>query len=563
MLNNGLLIIIGIVATAILGVFADWLLKRLLPEHLNLKRAIVVVTVIGALIFFIALPLLLEPDPVEFTGRIIDDNTGLPIGTARVLLDLQNNTSIVDTDSTGVYRLMVNFSDENISGRLRVEADDYENYNLYITLLSENPTIEEIRLKPLGKTIVTPDPATDTIQETMEGKVVTVFGRFPSNEANYFAKAIKPFEEKTGIDVQLESSDDFIDDLVLGRVEAGKPPDVAALFYPGTMQKLAEMGKLIPLPSEIISQIDENYAPSWKELGSFNGETYGVFYGVSIKSLVWYPKEPFKQAGYTHPTTWDELISLSDQMIADGNTPWCIGLESGGATGWVATDWIEDILLRTVDPHVYDQWVNHEIPFNDSRVKNAFEMMGQIWLDPNYVSGGASVILNTNFGDASTPMFDDPPSCWLHRQGNWITEFYPEDVKTNLDNYVGVFVLPSIHSDKGTPLIGGGNQFVMFNDRPEVRTFMQYLTTGESGDAWARSGGALFPHKDQNLDAYPTELERNIAKILMSSETIRFDGSDLMPSEVGTNTFWKGTIDYIGGKDVDTILDNIEASWPK
>lgn len=219
-------------------------------------------------------------------------------------------------------------------------------------------------------------------------------------------------------------------------------------------------------------------------------------------------------------------------------------------------------MLRTAGPEVYDQWVNHEIAFNDAAVKTAVETMGEIFLNPEYVLGGTTNILTVSFGDGPLPMFEDPPQCWLHRQGNFITGFFPEDIQADLEANVGVFGLPAINPEFGIPALGGGDQFVMFQDRPEIQAFMEYLTTGESGDSWARAGGALFPHQDQDLDAYPTSLERAQADLLLNAIVFRFDASDLMPGEVGAGTFWSGMVDYISGVDIDSVLAAIEGSWP-
>jgi alpha-glucoside transport system substrate-binding protein len=399
-------------------------------------------------------------------------------------------------------------------------------------------------------------------EEAPEGNLVSVFGAFRDEEAYRFEESMKPFEDRTGIDVQYEFSSEF-ETLIFVRVEGGNPPDVAALPQPGLMKNFASKGALKPLWPGILDKIGTNYAPVWKDLGAHEGTPYGVFHRVNVKSLVWYPKKAWKDAGYPIPKTWDELAGLMDRMVRDGGVPWTIGIESGGATGWVATDWVEDIMLRTAGPEVYDQWVNHEIPFNDPRVKRACEMMGEIWLNTKYVYGGPTYILTTFFGDAPNPLFEDPPQAWMHRQGNFIAGFFPEGVQANLDEEVAIFGLPAIDPKWGTPVLGGGDQFVVFNDRPEVRSFMEYLTTGESGKAWAQAGGALFPHKDQDLGWYPTEIARVQAKLLLEAEVFRFDASDLMPAEVGAGTFWTGMVDYISGVPLDKVLDTIEKSWPE
>lgn len=401
-----------------------------------------------------------------------------------------------------------------------------------------------------------------TLTVSAEQQVVKILGPFGKQEEANFNKCIEEFEKATGIDVQYESASNF-DTLINVLVESGDTPDIASIPQPGVMYRFAKTEKLVPLWPEILEMIDNNYAPIWKELGSYDGKAYGVFHRVNVKSLVWYAKPAFEEAGYTIPTTWDELLALSDQMVQDGVTPWCIGIESGSATGWPATDWMEDIMLRTAGPQVYDQWVNHDIPFNDPAVKHAAEVMMQIWGNPDYVLGGTTGIVTTNFGDSPKSMFEDLPACMMHRQGNFIPGFFPQEVQDDIENRVGVFGLPSIDPQWGTPVLGGGDQFVMFNDRPEVRQFMEFLTTWKAGEAWAKAGGALFAYKDQDLSAYPNSLARIQAELLLNADVFRFDASDMMPASVGNGTFWTGMADLVNGQPVDDVLKAIDDSWPK
>ena len=401
-----------------------------------------------------------------------------------------------------------------------------------------------------------------SLSASAQEKVVKILGPFGKQEEARFNECIAAFEKETGIDVQYESASNF-DTLINVRVESGDTPDVTAVPQPGLMKRFASTNKLVPLWPEIIAKIDQNYAPIWKELGSHDGKVYGVFHRVNLKSLVWYSKQAFDEAGYQIPKTWDELLALSQQMVDDGATPWCIGIESGSGTGWPATDWMEDIMLRTAGPKVYDQWVNHDIPFNDPAVKKAAEIMMNIWGNPDFVFGGTTGIVTTNFGDSPKAMFEDVPSCMMHRQGNFITGFFPEDVQADLENRVGVFGLPSIDTQWGTPVLGGGDQFVMFNDRPEVRQFMEYLTTWKAGESWAKAGGALFPYKDQDVSVYPDSLTRIQAELLLNAEVFRFDASDMMPASVGNGSFWKGMVDLVNGSGLDEVLKAIDDSWPK
>lgn len=391
---------------------------------------------------------------------------------------------------------------------------------------------------------------------------VQVFGAFRDQEALRFEEAMIPFEEREGVDVVYQPSSEYETQIIV-QVEANNPPDVTALPQPGLMRNFAERGVLVPLPGEVIARIEANYTPAWKDLGSFEGEVYGVFHRVNAKSFVWYNKPEFEARGYRVPGDWGELIALMDRMVRDGVVPWSVGIESGAATGWAATDWMEDVMLRTAGPEVYDQWVNHEIPFNHPAVREAADYMLQIWGNPDYVLGGAMSIATTNFGDAVLPLFEDPPQAMMHRQGNFIIGFMQDFVQDNVEEMVGVFALPEINPRWGTPVLGGGDQFAMFYDRPEIAAFLEYLTTWESCASWAQAGGALFPHQDQNFDDYGSVIEADLARILVNAEVFRFDASDLMPAEVGAGTFWTGMTDAVTGVPIEEVLDMIEESWPR
>ncbi len=398
----------------------------------------------------------------------------------------------------------------------------------------------------------------------LAGKTITVGGAFVDTEAAAFAEAVKPFEDATGAKVVYSGDKSFEQNLNV-QVQAGNPPDVALLPQPGGMKNYASQGKLFPLPDDIVASIDANYGPGWKEVGTADdGKTYGVFHRVNLKGLVFYPKAVWDAKGYTVPTTWDEMKTLQDKMVADGTPPWCIGIESGAATGWPVTDWVEEIMLRTVGADGYDKWVAGTTPFTDPTVKNAFQMMMDIFGDPKLVYGGPQYIVQTNFGEAPKAAFDDPPKCLLTNQGNFITDFFPDAVKADLDNQVGVFNLPAIDPAIGTPAEVGGDQAVAFADRPEIWAFLKYLSTPEAGVSWQKSGGALFPYKTQDVTLYSSALSQAWAKSIVDAAFVRFDGGDAMPAAVGSGTFWSESVKLINGsQDIDTTLKNIQASWPK
>ena len=400
----------------------------------------------------------------------------------------------------------------------------------------------------------------DNAQQDGQG-TVTVMGVIVGEQQEKLEAALAPFEQETGIDVIYEGTAAFAT-LLPVRVDSGNAPDVAMFPQPGLMADFAREGSLIPI-SDFIDEatLTETYSQDWIDLATVDGQAFGLWYRAFVKSLVWYSPAAFEAAGYETPETWDEMMALTEQIVADGNTPWCLGIENGDATGWVGTDWVEDILLRTAGPDAYDQWITHEIPFNAPEVKAAFERFGGIALNENYVVGGTVGVLSTPFGDSPNGLFAVPPECYLHRQASFIASFFPEDITLGED--ASIFPLPGIDPAYGVPVLVSGDIFTMLNATPEAQALMEYVMTTQPHEIWAQLGGYLSPHQQVSLDVYPDPVTRRQAEILANADIIRFDGSDTMPGAVGTGSFWTGVTSYVGGADLDTVLQDIQASWPQ
>jgi alpha-glucoside transport system substrate-binding protein len=394
---------------------------------------------------------------------------------------------------------------------------------------------------------------------TQIGGVVSVMVTWQGAELENFLAALQPFRERTGIVVEIINSNDLYTDLSQ-RIDTGDPPDISGLPSPVAMRDYAEAGDLISL-NEILdmARMQEEYDQGFLQLGTLEGELYGAFIKTDIKSLVWYDPKAFDAAGYSIPGNWEELGKLEDQIIADGTAPWCVGIESGAASGWLGTDWIEDIMLRTADLQRYDDWVAQRLPWTDSAIKNAWETWGAIVNDPERVFGGPQSVLSTNFLNSPLPMFEIPPNCYLHRQATYITSFisnqFPDLIPGEDFNF---FVFPPIKPEYGTPLLIAGDLFGMFNDTPQSRALMQWLVSSEAQTIWAQQGGYLSPNKHVLPDAYPELFRTQQSQMISGASAVRFDASDLMPSNVNQE-FWQAVQDYVGNpQNLDAILEHLE-----
>ncbi|MDP3890506.1 ABC transporter substrate-binding protein [Nocardioides sp.] len=396
--------------------------------------------------------------------------------------------------------------------------------------------------------------------------VVTILGAFGGQEEAAFVESLAAFEEESGIDVQYTADTDFTT-TILARVSSGDSPDIGLFPQPGGLLDLADRGNVQPIDTFLdYDSLDKTLIPGFLDSARLSGRVYGAPMRMAVKSVVWYPKEAYEAGGWnTEPATIQELADVAEEIKDSGAAPWCMGWESDQATGWVGTDWIEEYVLRLHGPEVYDEWVNHEIPFDDERIVEAFEEFGKLAKGDGNVLGGERGILNTGFADAMTPAFREEPRCYLHRQGNFATGFYPDEVQADLDNQVGIFVFPPFDGGyQGQPILGGGDLAALFNGNDEeAMEVMRFLASDEFGAEWAATGGWLSPHRTFDADNYPDETTRQIAEIASEADVFRYDASDLMPKEVGSGTFWTSMVQWMdGSKTSQEAAADIENSWP-
>ena len=359
---------------------------------------------------------------------------------------------------------------------------------------------------------------------------------------------------------------------VLTALKSGEPPQMSVLLSTD-MFTLIDEDAIVPIDDFIKTDADkawmlENYGAgqSWVDIGTAKDKDgkpqfLGFSYKTDVKSLVWYSPENFADAGYEVPKTMEELIALSDKIVADGGKPWCIGLGSGGATGWPATDWIEDIMLRTQSPEVYDKWVTNEVKFTDPAVTGALDIFGSFAKNDAYVDGGAAGVASTDFRDSPKGLFTTPPKCYMHHQASFIPSFFPEGTKMGEDADFFYFPTYAAKPELGKPVLGAGTLITITKDSKAARAFIEFLKLPLAHELWMADGGFLTPLKSANPAAYANDAARKQGEIMATASTFRFDGSDLMPGKIGAGAFWTGMVDFVGGKSSADTGAEIQKAW--
>jgi len=425
---------------------------------------------------------------------------------------------------------------------------------------------EEATLTPTTAAGETPAPTVAARPGNVDAVIV-----WGAEEIDKFDAMTKPWIDDTGNSLDFTSTRD-INTLLTTRVAGGNPPDVAFPPALGIFRDLARDGALTPLSDcpGLEDKVRADYPQSVVDLGTVDGTLYGVAMKAGYKANVWYNPKAFAAKGYQVPTTWDELIALANKIVADGGTPFSDAEEIGGGSGFPGSDWVQQIVINQWGPDVYDQWVAHGIPYNDDRIKQSWQMFGDIILNPDYILGGTDKALATRFSEGAIPLFKDPPEAYMHVMGSFDSAFitnpelgFPEGLVAGED--FDFFPFPVINPDFPSGVTGDLNMMMMFNNDPETCSFVEWMASADAQDIWVGLGGFTSLNTKIDLNAYPTALDRKVGEILANPNAVfRPDADDAMPSGVGgdNGAVFTGVLDFIDGGNLDTILKGIEDVFP-
>ncbi len=384
-----------------------------------------------------------------------------------------------------------------------------------------------------------------------DGKV-TIFGGYGEAQAKAFQAELTEFGKANNIDITFTSLASFDQDIAL-KIKSGDTPDIALWPQPGGLKDASS--NLIPLSDIVdLAPIQKTLIPGWDSLAKVDGKIYGLPVSANMKTLVFYNPAAFAKAGYTVPTTDAELMALEDKIKADGSGyPWCAGIESGDATGWAITDWIEQYVLDYNGIDTYNQWIAGKVHFTDPKIAKAADEVQARLLAAGQVNGGGASMATDNFGDTA-PLFETggkaKGQCFMLRQGSFITDFFPDAIKKEIaaGNYshADVFALPA-PTGAQAGVIGGGDLAAAFKNDSDVKKVLEFILSDKVGKQMAAAGGFISPHKTFDNSAYPTALAKKIGAAMAAAQVFGFDGSDQM-SKVVNAEFWKAGTDWVAGK---------------
>ncbi len=381
-------------------------------------------------------------------------------------------------------------------------------------------------------------------------------------DADNFTTAIASFTEQTGTQVEAVSAGgDFAPAASIAATSADGA-DVLLFPQPGLFAQQARAHKLVPVDN-LSETARVAYGPALAALATVDGTLSGVWTRASVSSLIWYRRDKFAAAGYTVPTTQEELVTLVDRVAAaKGPAPFCLGLEDGSAAGWPLTDWVEDAVLQRDGTDTYGKWVRHELPFDSPEVRRAIDGVRTLALNDDHSVGHQQPVVSTPVEDAMTPLFGKNPGCLMYRMAEWVTGEFPSGTTVGDDGDIDVFPVPPFAGQPPGRLLVGGDIAAIAHDSPAARQLLAFFTTEQFAKAWASAGGYLSPLQQFDPADYPDPAIRKVARILSGASELAFDGSDLMTPEVGTGTFLCEMIDLAKGATTDEVIRRIDNGWP-
>ena len=388
---------------------------------------------------------------------------------------------------------------------------------------------------------------------------VSVMGIWSGPEQKNFEAVLDGFTKKyPNVKTRYDSAGDQLPTVLSTAVEGGNPPDVALVGQPGLMQQFAAKKAIKPIDF-VKDTVEADFGKDWVKVGTVDGKLYGLVFKAANKSTVWFNTQVFADAGVEPPADWQAFLDNAKTLGQSGTPAYSLA----GADGWTLTDLFENIYLRTAGAEKYDQLTEHEIPWTDESVKTALEEMKKVTGDKQNIAGGTSSALQTEFPDAVSQVFDDPPKAAQVIEGDFVAGVILDSTKAKPQEGFDVFAFPTIEGGEDKAVVGGGDTAIMFEDSDASRALIEYLATPEAAELWASKGGFASGNGKVDPGVYPDEITRKTATALAEAGVFRFDMSDLAPAEFGGTPGrgeWKILADFVRSGDVDATASALESA---
>ena len=343
--------------------------------------------------------------------------------------------------------------------------------------------------------------------------------------------------------------------------------DLALIPNPQGVVNLGERGIAKPIENSIDKAIIEDRFSSYLlEITTSKKKNinYGVWFRLIPNSLVWYDVEKFKSIGSPNFNSYEEMVLFTKEFSSSGNHLWCLDIESGASTGWIATNWLEDLILHQQGPEIYDQWSNQEIVSGSDEITLSILDIGKLIFIKDAVFGGNKRIVRKEFRNNYKNLTDETNSCIFSWSGHFASSYFPKDKEYGID--YDFFKFPSLNNKEA--MVGIGDALIVINESKESRKVLNALISNDFGKSWLSKNDSTYISANMNseistLTNKQTIKETGLIKKSLESNLFRYDASELMERRIGSDTLWYAMFKYIELTSlyIDEVTEELDFSY--
>lgn len=258
------------------------------------------------------------------------------------------------------------------------------------------------------------------------------------------------------------------------------------------------------------------------------------------------------------------MISFTKDFSSKGSPLWCLDIESGASTGWIATNWLEDLILHQQGPDVYDQWANQELLSGSDEITLSMLEIGKLIFIEDAVFGGNKRMVRKEFRNNYRNLLDEKNSCVFSWSGHFATNYFPSDRDYSSD--YDFFKFPSQNNKDG--MVGIGDALIVVNQTRESNTVINALIDDNFGKKWMSKNDSTYipANKNFKISSINNELTIKEAKLIKNSlekDLFRYDASELMERRIGADSLWYAMTKYIEltSKYIDEVTEELDFSY--
>ena len=377
---------------------------------------------------------------------------------------------------------------------------------------------------------------------------VTIYGPYFGFEEQYFQKELDLISEEMNITIKYYPNVD-VETYIVDNEGEDNSPDIAIMPNPQGVTNLGERSLVLPIEKHFSSSYLESIYP--QHLIDINTSlltniNYGAWLRLFPNSLIWYNVDKYEAIGSPEISSYEELLKITKSIANEGKEPWCLDRASGVATGWIPSNWIEDILLTRYGPEVYDDWWTLEIKASSDEMLSVFKDVGDLIFSENFVFGGNKRIIQKEFRNLPKVLMDPSTPCIFIWGGHYSTIYFPDQY--SYKNDYDFFLFPPINYKNS--VVGIGDSLVVLNDDPVVWAVMEKLLHKNFGIYWMNQEDSTFIPANinsniENIKNPLTKKESIIIREAQSKNLFKFDASELMSRPIGADYLWSMLRRYI------------------